>query len=591
MRVVVFHYHLNPGGVTGVIIRTLTAVLDENPDLAEVILVSGSGTNSQRIIELLADGRVRIEIVPELGYHEPSESSAWWQTQARRIRGTLLHRYGGGDTVWWVHNFHLGKNPAVTRALLEVAATGRQRMLLHIHDFPECGRFESLARLHQVCGHELYPTAASVHYATINQRDRSLLAAAGVDDKRAWLIPNPVETPDAAAVSRAGGRAPTGTASEAPGLHDVAGLPRAADTTSESSAGQVLRRLHAASTRASGASAADCRAAGATGTPEGLLMFYPVRCIRRKNVLEAGLLARLLEQEQQQPYNLVVTLPGTSAAERGYSVLVASAFETGDIRGYFAVGEQPAPSPTFDELAAAADLVVSTSIQEGFGYAFFDPLCWGRPIVARELDTLCGSIDLFHDYPACLYDDVQIPTTNPNGNGDSCIHREELRSAYQEQLETMRAGFGADLVERVEVQLESLLSGTTIDFSYLSVELQRRTLRRIGLDEGFRKEVMSLNARLVSNACRLSGLQCAPRREALAERFGPRAVAHRLMDAFASTGEASRDQDAADIRVGDTQPAAAGSAGANASAAEIHLRIMEAFASPQYARLLYAPYR
>lgn len=556
MRVVVFHYHLNPGGVTAVITRALAALLDESADLTEVILVSGCGDNAGRIVEVLADERLRIEIVPEIGYREHDAPAAWWHEQARGIGRALLQRYRGDDTVWWVHNYHLGKNPAFTRALLEIAAAGRQRMLLHIHDFPECGRFENLARLHRACGYDLYPTSSTVAYATINQRDRSLLAAAGIDDCRAWLVPNPVET-QAVQV----------------------------EPSDEPSATMLLGRLSAEQNRNVG----DARGAGTgrCGTAEGRLLLYPVRCIRRKNVLEAGLLARLLEQQLGQACNLVVTLPGTSAAERGYSQLVAAAFDAGEIRGYFGVGNWQAFS--FDELAAAADVVVSTSVQEGFGYAFFDPLSWGRPLVARELDTLCGAVDLFHDYPACLYDGLHVPAEVPGDKKSNGKAREKLRSAYRRQMASMKAGFGADLVDRVEAQLESLLGGVTIDFSYLSIGQQRCAVQHAGVDDGFKKEVMTLNAGLVANASQLAGIRCTPRVDALVERFGPQAVALRLTDALASTADRAHAGAAGASYAASTRPAA-NSPNTQSAAADIHLRIMDAFATPQHARLLYAPY-
>ncbi len=588
MRVVVFHYHLNPGGVTGVITRALAALLEVSPDLEEVIIVSGSGDNAGHVVEVLADERLRIEILPEIGYREHDTSAARCREQARGIRHALLQRYRGHDTVWWVHNYHLGKNPAFTRALLEIAASGRQRMLLHIHDFPECGRYENLARLHQACGYDLYPTASSVSYAAINQRDRSLLSVAGIDDCRAWLIPNPV-------VTSAGPAEP----SDEPSATRVLGRLHAERAGSGGRPGGADPARSAGPVGASGPRrATGAGGTGLCGTPDGRLLFYPVRCIRRKNVLEAGLLARLLEHQEDRPCNLVVTLPGVSVAEQGYSRMVEAVFDAGDIRGYFGVGEWQAPS--FDQLALAADLVVSTSVQEGFGYAFFDPLCWGRPLVARELDTLCGSVDLFHDYPACLYDALQVPVEISGGNGTGSSGygygvRENLRSAYQRQIKRMEAGLGADLVERVEAQLESLLGGATIDFSYLAVDTQRNVLRRIGGDDGFRKEVLSLNAGLVTNALQLAGSRCTPRREALAERFGPHAVARRLHDALTSCGSppAGCGDQAHDAE--ESGPAAErGSAGdptvGRASPAEIHLRIMEAFAAPQYARLLYAPY-
>ena len=57
----------------------------------------------------------------------------------------LQERFGGDNAVWWVHNYHLGKNPLFTEALLRLAADPRgPRLVLQPHDFPEAGQIPGI---------------------------------------------------------------------------------------------------------------------------------------------------------------------------------------------------------------------------------------------------------------------------------------------------------------------------------------------------------------------------------------------------------------------------------------------------------------
>jgi glycosyltransferase involved in cell wall biosynthesis len=104
--------------------------------------------------------------------------------------------------LWHVHNHCLGKNLALPGALIALAER-RQRLLLHPHDFAEDGRSRLYARLlDRLAGgdavrlsRQLYPLAEHLHYAVLNDRDRSFLAAAGVPPERLHLLPNAVSLP------------------------------------------------------------------------------------------------------------------------------------------------------------------------------------------------------------------------------------------------------------------------------------------------------------------------------------------------------------------------------------------------------------
>ncbi len=415
-EIVVFHYHLRPGGVTSVILHSVRAIAAEMPEIERIRIVAGEEPDGKLREALVAAGRpkgrpvIEIDVASELGY-AASDRAAF--PDVDRIERLLLDRWGG--RLWWVHNYHIGKNPALTQALLAVASSRpEQPMLLHIHDLPEAGRFENMRDLEGTVSLPLYPLLPNVRYAVINDHDRRLLIDAGLPSEVVHLLHNPVEA----------GGIPAVRASEI--------RKRLAD-----SFGALFPAFRADSPQ----------------------LFYPVRAIRRKNVHEAALLAKLSPDHP----NLIVTLPGVSARERGYSSSLEAAFKSGRIKGMFGIGESLSQAGIdFPSLAAATDRVVSTSVQEGFGYLFADSLRWGKPLVARNLATLGGIADLLRPDAARLYDRLLVPL--------EVGERSRLAAAYDRHIDRIASSLLAPQAARDRIH--ELLRDEAVDYSYLSVEIQ-----------------------------------------------------------------------------------------------------------------------
>ena len=191
-RIAVFHYHLLPGGVTSVIALSCEALAKYLPGLEEITLVTGDGENAAEtaaeIEEQIKDRGVGIStaVLPDIGYvtgMPQAPSVAQIKTHLRRFDGFF----------WWIHNYHLGKNPQFTQALLEILEEKPdQQILFHIHDFPECARYENLQRLNSTISLNPYPRGRNVRYALINGRDRRLLRESGMAEADLFLLNNPV---------------------------------------------------------------------------------------------------------------------------------------------------------------------------------------------------------------------------------------------------------------------------------------------------------------------------------------------------------------------------------------------------------------
>ena len=476
----IFHYHLLPGGVTTVIrdgLRALLAHAALFPDLHRITVVSageaggvlpGADTGAAGATQVRHD---RLEAV---GY-DAAPSTAVAQ---RQFADGLRRRYGDG--VWWVHNYHLARNTRFTGAVLAAAAAG-QPMLLQIHDFPECGRPANLQRLLQEVPAPPYPAGANVCYAVLNQRDHAALSAAGLPAERIALLANPVRP------------VPPLAEPDAPQAQAArAALARAAATEPAIGTGSYTSRRP--------------------------LWLYPVRVRRRKNVLEAGLLARLAGAD------LIVTLRASSAAETPYSRQVEELFAEGTIPGLIGVGERlEAYGLSFDSLLTAAQRIVSPSVEEGFGFQFVNALQWRRPLLARRLPVLDDLATLLDGYPATIYDAVQCPL--------SAADRNALLEAYRPGIEQAARLLPAGWHDRLRAGLELILGGDCVDFSFLDVARQVDLLRRAG-DRGLRRELEQANTPLLA-ALRAAPEEVPPaRHRQIDEAFGSAAFAGRVAAAL-----------------------------------------------------------
>ena len=462
MKIALFHYHLRPGGVTDVIVFSVRALLTRMNDISELRLVTGEETGTEGVMNRIREDlhrdtadRLKLDVLPELAYVEEGPGP-----DVEKLAGRLEARYDD-DTLWWVHNYHLGKNPAFTAALMKIAAEGRRDLLLHVHDFPECGRPENLSRLDEILDVPPYPSGPRIRYAVINERDRRILSDAGLGDSTTLLF-NPVPEP------------PRGTVNSA-------------------SLQEALKVC--------------CLSDNPGFIPGAPLLLYPVRAIRRKNILEAALLARLLDK----PANLIVTLPGVSAQEKRYSETVEAAFRDGSIPGVWCPESTGDARLTYPNLASGCDAVISTSVQEGFGYLFLNAIHWRKPLLARYLDILDGVLDLFGDYPRRFWADFRIPAEDKL--------KDRIIPAYLKKIEGKGVQFPEKSIKSMRSSAEKMAAGGGIDVSFLPVHDQLETLRRVRSDEEWLEQTRLLNRDLLDSAALTLRAQAPLLRDNLRARF------------------------------------------------------------------------
>lgn len=491
MNLAIFHYHLNPGGVTQVVRNQLLALAAAGGEkwINRVVILYGGRRDGWAGDACEHFGKLNPTLVaiPELEYDAdpPIQDSL---ALATRIRATLQrHELKPDDTLLHVHNHALGKNVSLPGALAQQAEAG-YRLLLQIHDFAEDLRPDNYRRLHGLAcagsnlpgspgtsaGPCIYPQATHIHYAVLNSRDRGILARAGVVPSRLHLLPNPV--------------ALFGT------------LPRQKDARTKFSA-----RFGIAADRQ--------------------LLLYPVRGIRRKNVGELVLWAVLAGSWATTAITLRPRNPTEAASYDRWATLAGEL----DLPCLFGVGDDGGLE--FAENLAAADAILTTSVAEGFGMVFLEAWLAGRQLVGRDLPEITADFTSVGMQLPGMYDRLAIPLTLV----DEGKAREALRETY---TATCRA-YGQSPKKGVELQLalDQVTADGTIDFALLSGKLQAELIRRAVAETKVREALIALNPafqppeRSVNPEYRV-GATISKNAAAITEHFGLIPIGRRLQSIY-----------------------------------------------------------
>lgn len=254
------------------------------------------------------------------------------------------------------------------------------------------------------------------------------------------------------------------------------------------------------------------------------IALYPVRAIRRKNLGEAILLSRFLPQGAE----LAVTLPPTSGGDWGsYESWKAFAAE-GEWPVRFEAGKET-PLP---ELFCQSFAVVTTSVKEGFGYAYLDPLMRGIPVFGREIphivrDFSGNGIKFEGLYPA-------IPVPVPEHDREASLKIAEGKLVRFREV--FGPSFGKAGMARLEMRLEMLarrFEREVLDFGALAGRTQASVLALLGKDEGFAAEVLRLNP-ILGDLCGQapSSEEAMRRREAIVKGYSEREYGERLVAVY-----------------------------------------------------------
>lgn len=442
MKIAILHYHFNRGGVTQVVLNHLQALDSVLPvgERVRVALIHGgrSGVISDDQLSGFRSLDVSMHSVASLDYDDGSQVED--EKLASELRDALKDiGFSPQETLLHVHNHSLGKNLSLPGAIKRLAKEG-YRFLLQIHDFAEDLRPANYSRVakslqpsdNDPCS-SIYPQAAQIHYAVLNGRDYDVLDRAGVPNVN---------------------------------LHR---LPNAAGEFGELPAKQFARR----------------KLEDRCGIPgDATYILYPVRAIRRKNIGEVLLWSAVAPDD----CFLGVTLaPQNPIEQRSYSRWKQLAVELG-IRCVFETGGENRLE--FKENLSAADLLLTTSVAEGFGLVFLEAWLADRNLVGRDLPEITADFVEAGIRLENLYSQLLIPI---DWVGESVL-KESLSQAFNHLL----ASYSVASVSResVDRQLSSLLDTGNVDFAMLDSPLQTRVIRLVREDRALRERLLDLNPRL-----------------------------------------------------------------------------------------------
>ena len=404
MHLAIGHYHIgSTDGVNTVIWRTVNALAKLDPTLRitlfgkadeeiDTFLPWNNGQLSHRdIAEMSPDYRV-----PGLeGKNVQSQRVHDYIWHGTNVAERLRHDFADADVVL-MENLSVGVNPAIIYAfylwtLGEYQAGSKKRFLVRVHDFAQQrpSNFDNIKKFQRFLPSEmpdwhqiLYPSTPNIEYIAINSIDYYRLLDHGINAQRVWYVPNCIDD----------------------------SLRRPEKPVEE------LRQLL---TREKGVD------------PEAGILYYPVRAIPRKNVEEAIYLMCLVnsmrkQEEYREKYgllrelHLVVSLAGSSGPEKEYTRRLQDyaaqhnlpvTIDVSDLVGLHREYDPDEPNRVVKygvaDMYSIAQMAVSTSVLEGFGFVFIEPWSAGQCVIGRNIPSVTmdfkkAGLSLDHMYSVLL---------------------------------------------------------------------------------------------------------------------------------------------------------------------------------------------
>jgi len=374
---------------------------------------------------------------------EPDES--WAELPVRIVEGLRYHTGAGGpdaaplveemraavkdalgpDPIVWHFHNHSLGRNTAIAGVVAQLAEAGEAMVLQFHDLAEDGRPMNYAIISDA--ELLYPHSPRIKHAFLNSRDRRHFLAAGLPAAHATLLPNAI-TPPAA-----------------------------------------VKRLDE--------------------KPGDALVLYPVRGIRRKNLGELFLLAALSPKGTRYAVSLA---PDAERWMEIYDEWRAFASDTGlpvllDVVGR--LSPSPKSPRTYASWLRHATHCITTSVAEGFGLGFLEPVTLGKPLLGRNLPAVTNDFAEAGIVPGRLYDRLLVPV--------EWVGRETLRQRLIRSMRSTLESYGQPMSnEHLERSFTAMLHDGHLDFGNLPEDLQRQVIHRILAGDGADKVLVETSGEI-----------------------------------------------------------------------------------------------
>jgi len=357
MNISIFHYHLNPGGVTRIIESQVAGFVEIFQD-ARVQVITGYCENINYYKQL----GVQVHVNNKLNYLDDKNYSLnELETLLDDIRRWILSLIES-DELLHVHNLNLGKNPILTLIFNSFLNEGFN-LINHAHDFAE-DRTLNIAFLQKIIGgyfkYELskilYPKNKNYLVGVLNQFDYDRVVKYGIAKERVFLWPNPVSVP-------------------------LKKIP-----IKEQARTKLVKTFNIHNNHK--------------------IITYPVRVIQRKNIGELILLATIFNET----CTFLVTMAPRNPFEIQYYNDWKNFCVENEINLLFEAGEKA----NFEDIICGSDYCITTSKKEGFGMAYLEPWLLGTPVIGRNISSV--TVDIMKEginFPL-LYNEIWVPFYNKN---------------------------------------------------------------------------------------------------------------------------------------------------------------------------------
>lgn len=388
-QICVVHYHLRPGGVRRIIELALPP-LTRGTTVRRVTILTGEPGEKSWVQALQAElGAVKLRVVCDPACRYAADQRLDAETMRETIATTLERVITRPkETVLWVHNPGLARNLMLAEAVRRLITRTKIRTVFHHHDFWFENRWARWPEARQAgyrtldaVADSIFATGAAVEHAAINRSDALVLKSRST-------------------------------------LHGT-WMPNLAAPRQRPSAGETAHAARWLVDRLG------------EGAPCWL---FPTRFLRRKNLAEAVLLTRWLRPDAW----LVTTAGVSSSDEASYARRLEAAARDGKWRARFRLLEGAGrEAPSIAALMAAAEMIVMTSAQEGFGLPSIEAVAAGRPLLARRLPNVVPDLEAMGFRLPWLYDEVWIDPVLLDGK------RERIRQeqAWKRWKRTIPRGF------------------------------------------------------------------------------------------------------------------------------------------------------
>jgi len=193
-------------------------------------------------------------------------------------------------------------------------------------------------------------------------------------------------------------------------------------------------------------------------------ILYPIRAIRRKNIGEAILLSQYFKNAE----TLSITQPPNSPVDiRSYSVWKQFVNES-----HLKVKFEQGLKHDFKALVGLSKFLITTSINEGFGFSFLEPWTAGKLLWGRRLPEICHDFEQNGIRLNHLYTRLRIPV--------DWLGKDALLKKWNNCVLATCSDFNCTIApESIDAHFNATIKDGTIDFGLLNETFQRMVICQV----------------------------------------------------------------------------------------------------------------